>query len=45
MCRGLARPIDRHPFEIVNVDDQELQVVDIFCYSVDTICADGRLEC
>ena len=39
MCRGLARPIDRHPFELVNVDDQQLLVVDIFYYLVDTICA------
>ena len=34
----------RHPFELVNVDDQQLQVVDIFCYFkylVYTICASG----
>ena len=41
MCRGLAKPIDRHPFELVNVDDQDLQVVDIFCSLVDTIFASG----
>ena len=44
MCRGLARPIDRHPFELVNVDDQQLQVVNILCYLVDTICASSGLS-
>ena len=43
-CSGSARPIDARPFEQLEVDGEELQVVDSFCYLGDSLSAGGGCE-
>ena len=40
-CRGLARPIDGRPYKSVLLNEQEIEIVDSFCYLGDTISAGG----
>ena len=41
---GAARPIDGRPFDHVNINDEELQVVDTLCCLNDMVSDGGRCE-
>ena len=40
-CLGTARPIDARPYQSVSLEDQQLEVVDSFCYLGDMTSAGG----
>ena len=41
---GSARPIDGRPYDHVNINDEELQVFDTFCYLGDMLSGGGGCE-
>ena len=43
-CLGTARAIDARPMETIKVDDDELEVVDSFCYLGDMLSAAGGCD-
>ena len=43
-CLGAARPIDGRPYDHLNINDEELQVVDSFCCLNDMVSDGGRCE-